>query len=43
MKLGIYVGSFDPIHIGHVHIVNHLIKKNYVEKIIIIPTGKSKI
>ena len=38
MKIGVYVGSFDPFHKGHENIVNHLIDKNYVDKIIIIPT-----
>jgi len=38
MKIGIYVGSFNPPHKGHIKIVNHLIN-NYLDKIIIIPTG----
>ncbi len=39
MRLGIYNGSFDPVHRGHVAIVRHLLKKNYVDKVIVIPTG----
>lgn len=39
MKIGIYVGSFNPPHKGHIKIVNHLLDKNYLDKIIIIPTG----
>lgn len=39
MKIGVYVGSFNPVHIGHMKIVNHLINNNYYDKIIIIPTG----
>ena len=38
MKIGIYVGSFNPPHKGHIKIVNHL-ANNYLDKIIIIPTG----
>lgn len=38
MKIGIYVGSFNPPHKGHLKIVNHLIN-NYLDKVIIIPTG----
>ena len=38
MKIGVYVGSFNPPHKGHVKIVNHLIN-NYLDKVIIIPTG----
>lgn len=38
MKIGIYVGSFNPPHLGHIKIVNHLVD-NYLDKVIIIPTG----
>lgn len=38
MKIGVYVGSFNPPHKGHIKIVNHLMD-NYLDKIIIIPTG----
>lgn len=38
MKLGIYVGSFDPIHNGHEDVVKHLISKKYLDKVIVIPT-----
>ena len=38
MRIGVYVGSFDPFHKGHEGIVNHLLSKDYVDKIIIIPT-----
>lgn len=38
MRLGIYVGSFDPIHKAHISVANHLIEKDFVDKIIIIPT-----
>ncbi len=39
MKIGVYVGSFNPVHIGHMKIVNHLIDNNCFDKIIIIPTS----
>ena len=38
MKIGVYVGSFNPVHIGHIKIVNYLLD-NYLDKVIIIPTG----
>ena len=38
MRLGIYIGSFDPVHIGHLGIVNYLLDNNYLDKILIIPT-----
>ena len=39
MKLGVYVGSFNPVHKGHIKIINHLLDNNYVDKILVIPTG----
>ena len=39
MKIGVYVGSFNPVHKGHMKIVKHLIKNNYLDKVIVIPTG----
>ena len=38
MRLGIYMGSFDPPHKGHIHVVNYLLKNNYVDKVLIVPT-----
>ena len=38
MKIGVYVGSFNPVHIGHIKIVNYLLD-NYLDKVIIVPTG----
>lgn len=39
MKIGVYVGSFNPPHKGHIKIVETLIKERYVDKVIIIPTN----
>ena len=39
MKIGVYVGSFNPPHKGHIKIVETLIKEKYVDKIVIIPTN----
>ena len=38
MKLGIYVGSFNPVHIGHKYIMDYLINNKFLNKIIVIPT-----
>ena len=38
MKLGIYVGSFNPPHKAHINIVKYLIRKNIVDKVLIVPT-----
>ena len=39
MKVGVYVGSFNPVHNGHKKIINHLLSKKYLDKIIVIATG----
>lgn len=36
-KIGIYCGSFDPVHIGHVRIVKESLKQ-YLDKVIMVPT-----
>lgn len=38
MKLGVFVGSFNPVHKGHIRIVNYILKNKYVDKVLIIPT-----
>ena len=39
MRIGVYPGSFDPVHKGHIAIVRHLLKKKYVDQVLIVPTG----
>ena len=38
MRLGVYIGSFNPVHIGHIDIVNYLLYNEVVDKILIVPT-----
>ena len=38
MRLGIYIGSFNPVHIGHMDVVNYLLINNYVDRVLIVPT-----
>ena len=38
MKIGVFVGSFNPVHKGHMRIVNYVLEK-YLDKVIVIPTG----
>lgn len=33
MKIGLYFGSFNPIHIGHLILVNHILNESDLEKI----------
>ena len=39
MKIGIFGGSFNPIHNMHLKIANYLIENKYLDKIIFVPTG----
>lgn len=38
MKIGIFVGSFNPVHKGHIYILEKLISKKYLDKVFVIPT-----
>lgn len=38
MRLGIYIGSFNPPHLGHIDVVNYLLINNYVDRVLIVPT-----
>jgi len=38
MKTGVYVGSFNPVHKGHIMIINRLLDK-YLDKVVVMPTG----
>ena len=40
MKIGIFGGSFDPIHKGHIGIANYLIEKEICSEIIFLPCGE---
>ena len=37
MKIGIYGGTFNPIHRGHVHFAKEALNKLHLDKVIIIP------
>ena len=39
MKIGIYAGSFNPIHNAHVDIARKIINEGYVDKVIFVPVG----
>ena len=38
MRIGVYVGSFNPPHLGHKKIIDYLIDNNYIDKVLIVPT-----
>ena len=37
-KLGVYVGSFNPVHKAHIKIGNYLLN-NHLNKVLMMPTG----
>ncbi|MBQ1567966.1 MAG: nicotinate-nicotinamide nucleotide adenylyltransferase [Erysipelotrichaceae bacterium] len=39
MRIGIYCGSFNPVHRGHIRIVNECLDRSLVDVVFIIPTG----
>ena len=38
MRLGVFVGSFNPVHEGHIKVANYLLENNYVDKVLMLPT-----
>lgn len=38
-RIGVFIGSFDPVHKGHTHVMKYLLEHNVVDKILVLPTG----
>lgn len=38
MRLGVYIGSFNPVHNGHIKVINYLLDNDYIDKVLIVPT-----
>jgi len=39
--IGVYGGTFDPIHLGHVHLIQSLLKTGLFKKILIVPAKQN--
>jgi len=39
-RVGIYGGTFDPIHLGHLHVISQLIEKKIVDQLLVVPAGE---
>lgn len=39
-RVGIYGGSFDPIHVGHLHVITQIIERGLVDLLLVIPAGE---
>lgn len=42
-RVGIYGGTFDPIHRGHLHVIEQVLKKNVVDSLLLIPAGQPRL
>ena len=38
MRIGVYVGSFNPPHNGHLEVCKYILKNNYVDYVLMLPT-----
>lgn len=38
-RVGLYGGTFDPLHSGHLHLITEILRRNLVDEILIIPAG----
>mgnify|MGYP000429177118 CR=1 FL=1 len=39
-RVGIYGETFDPIHLGHLHVITQLIEKKLVDQLLVVPAGE---
>ena len=39
-RVGIFGGTFDPIHFGHVHLISELSKKASFDELVVVPSGQ---
>jgi nicotinate-nucleotide adenylyltransferase len=42
-RIGLYGGTFDPIHNGHLHLIGQLLERNLVDELILIPAGQPRL
>ena len=43
MNIGLYFGTFDPIHFGHINIANFLVNNDLVEKVWFVVTPQNPV
>ena len=43
MRIGLYGGTFDPIHNGHIHVIHQLISRKIVDRLLVLPAGEPRL
>lgn len=43
MRVGLYGGTFDPIHNGHLHVVTQLLSQKIVDHLLVVPAGQPRL
>jgi nicotinate-nucleotide adenylyltransferase len=43
LKLGLYGGTFDPIHNGHTHVITQLLQRGIVDRLLVVPAGEPRL
>jgi nicotinate-nucleotide adenylyltransferase len=43
VRIGLYGGTFDPIHNGHLHVISELINRTIVDRILLVPAGEPRL
>ena len=43
MRVGLYGGTFDPIHNGHIHVIQELISRKIVDHLLVLPAGQPRL
>ncbi len=38
MKVGFLLGTFDPIHMGHLYMITSALNDNLVDEVVVVPT-----
>jgi nicotinate-nucleotide adenylyltransferase len=42
-KIAIYGGTFDPIHLGHLHVITEILKRDIADRILLVPAGQPRL
>ena len=43
MKVGLYGGTFDPIHNGHIRVIEEVISQKFVDRLLVVPAGEPRL